>query len=288
MQSERPVTTWNDMPTFEQFAGQAVGQVIDLTAGPRVDCPAGLDVSFHGCVDRWVDAASGRRSTMSSPCRTCPTGKARRQGNAYDVPEHVGEPRRPSCVSSSPGRGQLSAELTRQMVELYERGLTIDEVAGALGVSWSSVQRHLKLATSRSDGTTVIEQWKRASELYCRGFSLRRVGQMLGMTPSAVAHGLEQLGVERRSLSEAKSANKTLADSPDIAAMEAASIARATPQRRWSGEERAKIIELYASGLSCDDIGAMVGVSGPSIYKLLVRHRVKMRSKSGRPVEQPR
>lgn len=104
----------------------------------------------------------------------------------------------------------------------------------------------------------------RAVEMYLAGDSTREVGATLGVAGSTIERWLELEGVERRRRG------------PRVNTTQQIAIAR----------RRQRVAELYAGGMTGDDVAALVGISRPQVYVDLQAVGVERRP-PGQPVLYP-
>jgi hypothetical protein len=60
-----------------------------------------------------------------------------------------------------------------------------------------------------------------------------------------------------------------------------------SPNRTLTPESEQTVLELYASGLSLEKVGAQIGYSREAVRKVLLKHDAPTRSRAWRPIEDP-
>ncbi len=103
------------------------------------------------------------------------------------------------------GLQRVDSESVAQCVALYEEGLTMEQVAERLGMTYGAVQRRLtKHAGVKPRPSTKgmqflsDEEVERTIALYKSGMSLAAVAREVGRSVSGVAMRLDRAGVQRR------------------------------------------------------------------------------------------
>ena len=97
-----------------------------------------------------------------------------------------------------PARRLASRELVL-LVERYEAGATVYELAGEFGIHRATVGKLLRRqgVRLRLDGMTDA-QCQEAAQLYSEGWSTGRIGARFGIAPSTVWRALTKRGVRLR------------------------------------------------------------------------------------------
>ena len=86
-----------------------------------------------------------------------------------------------------------------QIVERYQAGATVYELADQFGVNRNTVAGHLKAQGVRLRRTSLTEtEMAQAIALYATGLSTARVGAQLGRDHSTIWHALRHAGVQLR------------------------------------------------------------------------------------------
>ncbi len=94
---------------------------------------------------------------------------------------------------------RLNATEMARLVERYEAGATVYELAAELDVHRTIISRRLKGAGVQMRFTPLTEeQVEAAIKLYDKGLSLSTVGRELGFNASTIYRALKQHGAEMR------------------------------------------------------------------------------------------
>ena len=95
-------------------------------------------------------------------------------------------------------RRLTEAERAR-LVERYEAGATVYDLAHEFSVARSTAAKHLKAAgIEMRNGPLTEDETARAIEFYATGLSLAAVGRELGRDHAAIWRTLKAAGIERR------------------------------------------------------------------------------------------
>ncbi|MFJ5785483.1 helix-turn-helix domain-containing protein [Streptomyces hydrogenans] len=165
------------------------------------------------------------------------------------------------------GESRQAAE-TRQAIELYAQGLTLEEIGRVLGYTKHTVQRRLKKAgvERRSGGRRPIvlskEQAVDAARQYGAGTSLTDIAEHLGVSTHVVQRNLGLAGVPRRSCGTSS---------------------RAEARQRTLTAQIHTAATLYVSGLTTQQIADEMGLSTPTVRARLAAGSVDRRTRWGRP-----
>lgn len=101
--------------------------------------------------------------------------------------------------SYSPQR-RLGKQQVMELVERYEAGTSVVDLARDYGVHRQTVVRHLKKSgvEVRVQLKMTPERMKRATELYEEGWTTAKIGDEFGVDGSTVAYALRRAGVQMR------------------------------------------------------------------------------------------
>lgn len=94
---------------------------------------------------------------------------------------------------------QLNAKQVRHLIERYETGATVYELANEFQINRRTVSDHLKAEGVRMRMQSLaISQVEEAIRLYSSGVALAEVGRLLGVHASTVSLALTREGVRMR------------------------------------------------------------------------------------------
>lgn len=143
-----------------------------------------------------------------------------------------------------------------RMVELYEAGLSLVQVAKEVHWSASCISRHLELRGVKKHkrggyrGKGVERGHSDLTvNLYRQGYSINEVAEMMGLSPATIHYRLRRVAEPARGRSEAIRMRW----------------ARQPKKRLMDQSMLEEIAALYRSGLSSEDIAAKLGMSGNAV-----------------------
>jgi hypothetical protein len=94
---------------------------------------------------------------------------------------------------------RLTTEQIDALVAGYERGLTLQELAGSFAIHPRTVARHLNSRAVKIRGRKLSkDQLTRAAQLYESGWSLVQLGKEFGVYPQSIWYRLRRAGFETR------------------------------------------------------------------------------------------
>lgn len=188
---------------------------------------------------------------------------------------------------------RVSADLMREIVSLYESGISAYEIERRLPVS-----KQAALRVIRDAGLPIRYQRKpvgeRAVSLYAEGMSAAKIAEKLGVGKKLILMELERAGVTRRKVGRefdeqivaaycAGSSALSIGLEFDVAPAFVYTVLRRNnvptriPTRKNIPLDMDVVVDLYAKGKSPFAIGEILGVTGGTILKRLSAHGVNIR-----------
>ena len=137
-------------------------------------------------------------SPTSRPSTASHSAEIARIESSDDRPE---EPREEKARPSSPAQRRLSVTAVVNLVEAYQAGATIDQLAVDFGIHRTTVTGHLdRHGVSRHSEQTAWDDeiLTQAAELYATGLSLADVAHQFGIDAQTVANRFRRAGVPVR------------------------------------------------------------------------------------------
>lgn len=96
-------------------------------------------------------------------------------------------------VGRRPGHGNITDETRKEMVRLYEEGLSISEICKKLNITRNTLRRHLKKAERNGEitlqqrgNTSKVDLRKEIIELAKEGLKIAEIAEKLNMSSNAV------------------------------------------------------------------------------------------------------
>ena len=214
-------------------------------------------------------------------------------------------------MTASDKQGSLYTPDERsQMAELYEKGLSQKEIAAQFGCCTGTVLKALRAHGIKVRRMTLSPEQKRQMvDLYESGMTQEEVALQTGCSTHSVIKVLREFGIKtRRVIFSAEDRCRMIDFSKSGLSQDAiasqfncsvTTVQRALGRfsrarggsdgrQKYSPEDLRRIADLYASGLSLEEVATQVGCSRPTVRKACRKHGVKTRDTTISPKERRR